>query len=156
MKTEAGREALGSGCATRENTFLPPQSTAGAARFPAFRKKTDPPAPVLPDTPCPLSNPPGQVSDFPNTCKKAGAQPPAPHPGHGGRRPRSPSLPPPPLPSWHRACLPGQPLSAQGGAAWGCWSNALFSTDQLINAQFDVCQGLALTQEKKPWILHLK
>jgi len=77
MKNKAGREAVNSGSATRESTltvtqgFLSHRAFPGAIRFPAFRKKTDPPAHVLPDpTPTPphlVSDPPGKIliPDFP-------------------------------------------------------------------------------------------
>ena len=70
MKNKAGREAVNSGSATRESTltvtqgFLSHRAFPGAVRFPAFRKKTDPPARVLPD-PTPTPTPPHSVSDPP-------------------------------------------------------------------------------------------
>ena len=70
MKNKAGREAVNSGSATGESTltviqgFLSHRAFPGAVKFPAFRKKTDPPARVLPDLnptpPHPTQRPSGQ------------------------------------------------------------------------------------------------
>ena len=65
MKNKARTEAVNSGSATRESTltvtqgFLPHRAFPGVVRFPAFRKKTDPPARVLPD---PTPTPPHSLS----------------------------------------------------------------------------------------------
>lgn len=83
MKNMAGREAGYSGHITRENTLTRSQSAcliehSWSSNISSIQennhKKTDSPAPFLPDTLERVSHLPGNVSDFPRTWGETGAQ----------------------------------------------------------------------------------